>query len=60
MQTGLHGMIVLEKHVRPTNELDAEGLPLETFIDDDHNDDDDGISKKTCNKTKKKKELEPE
>ena len=52
-------MIVLEKHVRPTNELDADGLPLETFIDDDHNDDDDGISKKTCNKTKKK-ELEPE
>ena len=26
-------------YVRPTNELDADGLPLETFIDD-HNDDD--------------------
>ena len=41
-------------YVRPTNELDTDGLPLETFIDDDHNDDDDGVSKKTCSKTKKR------
>ena len=54
MQTGLHGMIVLEKQVRPTNELDADGLPLETFVDDDCNDDDDDeVSKKTCSKKKK-------
>ena len=25
-------MIVLEKQVRPTNELDTDGLPLETFM----------------------------
>lgn len=47
-------MIVLETYVRPTNELDTDGLPLETFIDDDHNDDDDGVSKKTFSKTKKR------
>ena len=34
-------------YLRPTNELDTDGLPLETSIDDDDNDDDDGISKKT-------------
>ena len=39
-------------YVRPTNELDTNGLPFEIFIDDDHNDDDDGVSKKTCSKTK--------
>ena len=41
-------------YVRPTNELDTDGLPLETFINDGHNDDDDGVSKKTCSKTKKR------
>ena len=41
-------------YVRPTNELDTDGLPFETFIDNDHNDDDDGVSKKTCSKTKKR------
>ena len=59
MQTGLHGMIVLEKQVRPTNELDTDGLPLETFVDDDCNDDDDDeVSKKTCSKKKKELKLE--
>ena len=57
--------------MRPTNELDTDGLPLQTFIHDDHNDDD-GVSKKTCSETKKElkareirsvwfnKEVEPE
>ena len=49
-------MIVLEKQVRPTNELDTDGLPLETFVDDDCNDDDDDeVSKKTCSKKKRTK-----
>ena len=44
-----------QQYVKPTNELDADGLPLETFIDDDHNDDDDDeVSKKICSKTKKR------
>ena len=59
MQTGLHGMIVLEKQVRPTNELDTDGLPLETFIDDDCNDDDDDkLAKRLVAKKKKELKLE--
>ena len=52
-------MIVLEKQVRPTNELDTDGLPLETFIDDDCNDDDDDkLAKRLVAKKKKELKLE--
>ena len=44
-------------YIKQTKLLDADGLPLETFLDDNHNDDgddDDEISSKTKNNIKKR------
>ena len=40
-------------YVKPTNELDVDGLPLETFVDHYQNDDDEE-STENCSKTKKR------
>lgn len=41
-------------YVKQTNELDVDGLPLESFIDDNQDDDDINNNKSNCGKTKKR------
>ena len=41
-------------YVKQTNELDVDGLPLESFIDDNQDDDDIKNNESSCGKTKKR------
>ena len=56
MQTGHHGMILVEKqYVKPSNKLEVDGLPFETFIGHYCNDDDrDQHGKNSACQTKKR------
>ena len=44
----------MKQYVKQPNEVDIDGLPLETFIDDNQNDDDYECSDTSNSKTKKR------